>query len=108
MAMGARAVNVKGVDQEMVPSGEAAEALTVSNTAVGLATTIDEKTTHVFWTVDGADVRVRFDGTDPDANTGHLLRDGSSGTWHKTTAKAAKLIRTASTDALFFASKMAR
>jgi len=106
--MSRKSVYVKGLDTEMIPSGEAGAALTVADSAVALALTLGYPTTHVYWTVDGADIRVRFDGTDPDANTGHLLRDGSSGMWHRNLAKAAKMIRTAATSAQFFATPVCR
>ena len=51
------------------------EALTVSTVAVGLSPT--DGATQAEITVDGADVRVRSDGTDPTATVGHLILDGA-------------------------------
>ena len=44
------------------------------------------------WSVDGATVRVRFDGTNPTAAVGLQLNDGASGTWSKELWEAARFI----------------
>lgn len=59
-------------------------------------TAFDAKTTHVLVSVDTANVRVTFDGSTPDANTGHLLTAPYIGMWSKARAQAAKFIKTGS------------
>ena len=63
---------------QIVESGDPIgfEALTVSTTAVGLTPTTGATQAEI--TVDGADVRVRSDGTDPTATVGHLILDGAA------------------------------
>jgi hypothetical protein len=68
-------------------------ALTAGALAFG---TLSPKTTHVLVSVDTANVRVTFDGSTPDANTGHLLTAPYIGMWSAARAKAAKFIKTGS------------
>ena len=75
------------------------QTLTVSSAAVDMiATALNDRTTHVFWTVDGADARFTFDGTDPSSTVGHYAVDKDSGIWQQDLATSAKWIRQASTD----------
>jgi len=61
-------------------------------TAVSIAA-LDVDTTHAMLSVDGAAVRIRFDGTAPVAATGLLIASGTSGfIWRKEMIEAAKLI----------------
>jgi hypothetical protein len=71
---------------EETPAGDF-EKIAVSTTAVGIASTktlvnevggIHNRAVKVFITVEDNDVRARWDGTDPDSSTGHLLTVGSS------------------------------
>lgn len=99
--------NTRSVDMDssLVPAvGAAAEALTVSSSVVTLAA-LHENTKKVFWTNDGGNIRVTFDGTDPTTNIGHYVADGSTGSWSRRVAESAKFIRI-STDALFYMSQM--
>lgn len=83
------------------PTGEADERLAVSSTAVSLtAGWTSAKTKYVLIDVQGADVMVTFDGSTPTASNGHLFKAGVQPFfWNKETARVAKFIRSASTDA---------
>lgn len=86
-------MNVMQVNEEsrLRPvEGAAMQAHTVS-TAVKVFTTFPLGTKAVLVSCDVA-VRVRFDGTDPDASTGHLLAAGYSGVWDVVRAQKAKMI----------------
>ena len=52
------------------------EKLTSSDKAQGLSPSIYKDATKAFMTLEG-DIRYRFDGGDPEASIGHLMRDGS-------------------------------
>ena len=54
----------------------------------------------VMLSVHGAAVRVRFDGVDPTASTGHLIPNGSFMVWPLATARKARFIRAGETDAV--------
>lgn len=54
----------------------------------------------VMLSVHGAAVRVRFDGVDPTASTGHLIPNGSFMVWPLATARRARFIRAGDTDAI--------
>jgi hypothetical protein len=77
--------------------GEGDDVLTLTSTQV--STPLNANTTHVMWTLDGADARFTLDGSAPTSTNGHWVSDKSSGIWHKNTAVAAKWIRAASTNA---------
>jgi hypothetical protein len=83
------------------PSGEADERLAVSSTAVSLTGAwTANKTKYVLIDIQGADVMVTFDGSDPTASNGHLYKKlADPFFWHRDTARLAKFIRSASTDA---------
>ena len=49
--------------------------------------------------VHGGGVRVRFDGADPDASTGHLVPEGSFMLWSMETARKARFVRAGDSDA---------
>lgn len=51
----------------------------------------------VHFSVDGGDVRVRFDGDDPTTTVGILLSDGGVGTWNIYAWKAAKVVAASGT-----------
>lgn len=56
------------------------EAVTVSSSAVGLTSTKYNPSGHkaqvAFITVEGAQIRFRYDGTDPTSSEGHLFSPG--------------------------------
>jgi hypothetical protein len=80
------------------------ERLAVSSSVVEFATTWDNGTNKfVVLDVQGNDVFVTFDGSDPTTTNGHRLYASLSYTWHVKTADAAKFIR-ASADATVHAS----
>lgn len=81
------------------------ERLTVSTSVVQFATTwYDEDTKFVFVDVQGADIMVTFDGSDPSASNGHKFASGFNGYWSARQADAAKMIRAGGTDAAVQAS----
>ncbi len=84
-----------------VPSGETDERLTVSSSAVSLTGAwTASKTKYVLIDIQGADVMVTFDGSTPTASNGHLFKSTLTPFfWHRDTARVAKFIRSASTDA---------
>lgn len=74
------------------------EKLTISNSAVGV--TASKISKGVLITVEGADIRCRWDGTAPDATTGHLvLDDGSLLLENVRDVTNLKMIRDAAVDA---------
>jgi hypothetical protein len=86
-------------------TGKASQRLTVSSTSVSFATAFDITTQYVVLDIQGGDVMVLFSGTAPTASSGHLLKDGTSYTWSKSTASQAKFIRAAATDVAIQASQ---
>lgn len=98
--------NTFSVNLYPVPTpGESDQRLTVSSTAVSFASTFyNENTKFVFVDVQGADVMVTFDGSTPTASNGHLFKSGYMDFWSARRADAAKMIRSASTDASVHAS----
>ena len=71
---------------------------------------LNEDCTHVFWTLDGADIRVTFtEDRDPVAGTaGHLFVNGSTGVWPREMAEAARMVRNAGVNALFCVTQLSR
>ena len=53
---------------------------------------LDADTSHVYWSLDGCDMRVTIDGGAPTAGAGHIFKDGNSGIWSRSWAIAAKVI----------------
>lgn len=78
---------------------------TVSTTVVQLDP-IGHPATHVFLDVQGADLMVTFDDSDPSAVNGHRFAVGASAVWNRATAKAAKFIRQGATDGVVHVSPM--
>jgi hypothetical protein len=95
--MNVRVANLVG---ELVPmGGRAMQEITVSTEAVGIGA-LHERTTHVWASWDGAEIRMRIDGEDPVGGaSGHLLVDKGSDVWSRKFATQVKVIRNASTDA---------
>ena len=90
------------------PNGtQADQRLTVDATIGGVQfSAFHADTTHVYLSVETADVRVTFDGSSPDATNGHVIATGTSLTWSKTLAAAARFHRATSTNATIHASQM--
>lgn len=85
----------------------ASQSLTVSTASVSFATAYDVNYVRtVSLDIQGVDVRVRFDGTDPTGTVGHILPAGTAYCWDVDRFNNAEFIRisTASTDATIFAS----
>jgi len=81
------------------------ERLTVSTVPIEFVSTwYDGDTKFVYVDVQGADVMVTFDGSDPSASNGHKFASGFHGFWSARQADAAKMIRAAGTDAAIQAS----
>ncbi len=53
---------------------------------------LNVNTSHVYWTLEGADVRLTIDGSTPTVSAGHIFKDGNSGIWSAGWAKNAKVI----------------
>ena len=81
------------------------QTLTVSSSAVPFGTAFNKLTRYIVFDVQGADVRVTYDGSDPTTSNGHILFAGRSYTWSKAAAQAAKFIQDGSTDATIHASE---
>lgn len=96
----ARIVNTPA--QAIPQNGTTHKQNTVSGTAENVVNwTLATDTEHVFVQVNGATVRVTFDGsTTPTASVGFRMTDGSSAYWTKTLASKAQAIREGSTDAV--------
>ena len=86
----------------------ASQSLSVSTASVGFGTAFNVNTVLVTFDVQDQDVRCRWDGSNPTGTVGHLLVAGSSYTWDKGMATAAKFIRksTATADATIFLSEL--
>jgi len=81
------------------------ERLTVSTSVVEFATTwYDEDAKFIYVDVQGADIMVTFDGSDPSASNGHKFASGFYGFWSARQAYKAKMIRAGGTDAAIQAS----
>jgi len=88
--------------QAMPQPGTVHKQNTISNTAeLVIDWTLATDTQHILVQVNGADIRVTFDGsTTPTASVGFRFPSGSSAYWTRTMALKAKAIREASTDAV--------
>jgi len=58
---------------------------------------LNVNTSHVYWTLEGADVRLTIDGSTPTVSAGHIFKDGNSGIWSAGWAKNAKVIAVSGT-----------
>lgn len=82
------------------------EQLAVSTVSVQIDTADwSNSTQYAIIQAQGADVRVRFDGTAPTASVGLLLLAGEPLEWSIGRVKAARFIRSSSTDAVIYASQ---
>lgn len=102
----ARIVNTPS--QAIPQNGTLHKQRTVSSTAVDVLNwTLATDTEHLLIQVNGADIRVTFDGTtDPTASKGFRLPANSSAYWTRTMALKAKAIREGSTDAVIEAQEL--
>lgn len=95
-----------GAGELMPTAGATMQQITVSAAAVGIGP-LQDATTHVFVSWDGADIWLRVDGGDPVAGSeGHLLGDGGSDLWSRRFAQKARLIRDAGVDATLRVTEM--
>lgn len=93
-------MNVLTVNSEsrLIPTKTAAgvavagQKLSVSTNVLQFAA-FDPRTKVVLVSIDTNDVRVRFDGTDPDATTGNYYAAKTMEYWNVERAKAAKFIQ---------------
>ncbi len=75
---------------------------TVSSTAVAWLNFSPASNTKYFaWTLEGGDIRITIDGSDPTASVGYVVANGSSGTWNVDFADAVRAIRSGATDGVF-------
>jgi hypothetical protein len=68
--------------------------LTVTSTAKDFieSPVLNVDTTHVYWTLAGADMRMSIDGSAPTTSNGHIIKDGNSGIWSRKWAESTKVI----------------
>ncbi len=72
--------------------------LSVGGTATNfIVAALNVNTSHVYWTLEGADVRLTIDGSTPTTSVGHIFKDGNSGIWSAGWAKNAKVIAVSGT-----------
>ena len=82
------------------------QRLTVDGTAGGVQfSTFNERTDVVVLDVQDADVMCTFDNSAPTSSNGHRLYAGTTYTWSRAAAQAAKFIRQGSTSAAIHASE---
>lgn len=90
-------------------SAVASQSITVSTVAIGVTTAFEQNDVPIVtFDVQGSDVRVRWDGTDPTSTVGHILPASTAYTWSSVQFNGAKFIRDsgASSDATIFVSPM--
>ncbi|NBW13284.1 MAG: hypothetical protein EBR82_35275 [Caulobacteraceae bacterium] len=79
--------------QVLPAPGVGDRTLAVTGTASDfIVAALDADTSHVYWSLDGCDMRVTIDGGTPTAGAGHIFKDGNSGIWSRSWAIAAKVI----------------
>ena len=72
--------------------------LSVTGTATNfIVAALNANTSHVYWTLEGADIRLTIDGSTPTTTAGHIFKDGNSGIWSAGWAKNAKAIAVSGT-----------
>ena len=81
--------------QVLPAPGVGDRTLAVTATASNfIVAALNADTSHVYWSLDGCDMRVTIDGGAPTAGAGHIFKDGNSGIWSRSWAIAAKVIAT--------------
>ncbi len=84
---------VNGPMQVLPTPGVGDRTLAVTGTASDfIVAALDADTSHVYWSLDGCDMRVTIDGGAPTAGAGHIFKDGNSGIWSRSWSIAAKVI----------------
>ena len=79
--------------QVLPAPGVGDRTLAVTGTASNfIVAALDADTSHVYWSLEGCDMRVTIDGGAPTAGAGHIFKDGNSGIWSRSWAIAAKVI----------------
>ena len=79
--------------QVLPAPGVGDRTLAVTGTASDfIVAALDADTSHVYWSLDGCDMRVTIDGGAPTAGAGHIFKDGNSGIWSRSWAIASKVI----------------
>lgn len=67
--------------------------LSVSGTASSfIVAPLNVNTSHIYWSLEGADVRLTIDGNNPTVASGHFFANGNSGIWSAGWARSAKVI----------------
>ncbi len=83
------------------------QRLTVDDTEGGVQLSgFHPNTTHVLYSVEGAQCRFTLDSSAPTTTNGHLLEAGDTGIFPVSWALAAKFIKTTETDATIHASPL--
>lgn len=104
MAKNVRTVNM---DSELRPVAGVCGSLTVGDTVAQLTSAeIPTTSTHVFWSVGTAAIRVTFNDEDADTSVGHLMPVGTHGTWSRVQALKAKMHRATGSDGALYYSGM--
>jgi hypothetical protein len=84
--------------QVLPVSGTSMRTLSVGGTATNfIVANLNANTSHVYWTLAGADIRLTIDGSTPTTTIGHVFKDGNSGIWSAGWAKNAKVIAVSGT-----------
>ena len=66
--------------QVLPVSGTSMRTLSVSSTASNfIVAALNANTSHIYWTLEGADIRLTIDGSTPTTTAGHIFKDGNSG-----------------------------
>ena len=92
-----------GGEDNLAPNG--ADERLVVGVGVGQLGELQGDTTHVKWSLEDANVRVRFVG-DPTAVIGHLLVAGDEGVWSRALAQSARFVRAAGADGVLFVTEL--
>ena len=93
-------------DRQVTCSGTSGDFFGTGGTTVAdNSAAFDSLTRYVVLDIQGADVRVTYDGTAPTASKGHILFAGRSYTWSKVAANQALVINTGSTNAIIHISE---
>ena len=99
------ATALTGVAALVVVPNAAHHAITIGTGIVnGSDQTLTQDTRYVLWSVEGADIRVTFDGSDP--VNGHLLVENSHGTWFRDLFTKARMVRAGDVNATFHATEV--
>lgn len=74
-----------------IPTGED-QRLTVTTAAVVQFSVLPSDTMFGFWTSEDNDIRFTLDGSNPNANNGHLIIESSVGIWNTAWLSRARFI----------------